>query len=105
IWAQNEAEAWKALGPWRGLRAPGRLEAVDPKTLRERADEMPRSEILGRYSVCSNPAEALEVYGPLVEDLKADVVCVQMTCPDQPLLISILGDEVLPLLRALSPSG
>ena len=34
--ASNEEEAWEALYSWRGLRAPGRLEAVDPQTLRER---------------------------------------------------------------------
>ncbi|HLU30832.1 MAG TPA: TIGR03557 family F420-dependent LLM class oxidoreductase, partial [Acidimicrobiia bacterium] len=50
IWAQDDDEAWRALTSWRGLRAPGRLEAVDPQTLRERADEMPRSEVLERYS-------------------------------------------------------
>ncbi|MCI0678207.1 MAG: TIGR03557 family F420-dependent LLM class oxidoreductase, partial [Actinobacteria bacterium] len=54
IYAENEQEAWEALYPWRGLRAPGRLEAVDPKTLREMADELPREEVLGRYSICSD---------------------------------------------------
>ena len=31
IWASTENEAWTALTSWRGLRAPGRLEAVDPQ--------------------------------------------------------------------------
>ncbi|HJR90982.1 MAG TPA: TIGR03557 family F420-dependent LLM class oxidoreductase [Acidimicrobiia bacterium] len=99
IWAQNEEEAWTALRPWRGLRAPGRLEAVDPQTLRERADELPRAEILGRYSVVANPDEAIAIYRPLIDDLGADIVTFQMTCPDQPMLISILGNDVLPRLR------
>lgn len=99
IWAKNEEEAWEALTAWRGLRAPGRLEAVDPQTLRERADELPRSEILGRYSVVANPDETVATYRPLIDELNADIVTFQMTCPDQPELISILGKEVLPRLR------
>lgn len=99
IWAQNEEEAWEALTAWRGLRAPGRLEAVDPQTLRERADELPRSEILGRYSVVANPDETVATYRPLIDELNADIVTFQMTCPDQPELISILGKDVLPRLR------
>ena len=35
----------------RGLRAPGRLEEVDPMVLRQRADEMDRDEILSKYTV------------------------------------------------------
>lgn len=99
IWAKNEEEAWEALTAWRGLRAPGRLEAVDPQTLRERADELPRSEILGRYSVVANPDETVATYRPLIDELNADIVTFQMTCPDQPELISILGKDVLPRLR------
>ncbi|MCI0543700.1 MAG: LLM class flavin-dependent oxidoreductase, partial [Actinobacteria bacterium] len=99
IYAENEQEAWEALYPWRGLRAPGRLEAVDPKTLREMADELPREEVLGRYSICSDAAGVIETYRPLVEDLGADVVTFQMTCADQPALIRMLGEDVVPALR------
>lgn len=99
IWAQNDEEAWTTLAPWRGLRAPGRLEAVDPQTLRQRADEMPRSEILGRYPVVSNPDEVIAIYRPLIDDLHADIVTFQMTCLDQPTLIATLGRDVLPHLR------
>ncbi|MGD2044298.1 MAG: TIGR03557 family F420-dependent LLM class oxidoreductase [Acidimicrobiia bacterium] len=99
IYADDEDEAWDALYPWRGLRAPGRLEAVDPETLRKRADELPRHEVLGRYSICQNADEIVETYRPLVEDLGADIVTFQMTCLDQPALIELLGTEVLPRLR------
>lgn len=99
IYAHSEEEAWEALYPWRGLRAPGRLEAVDPQTLRERADELPREEVLGRYSVCSDVDGIVETYRPLVEDLGADIVTFQMTCGDQPALIELIGSEVLPRLR------
>ncbi|MBK5268188.1 MAG: TIGR03557 family F420-dependent LLM class oxidoreductase [Acidimicrobiia bacterium] len=101
IKAENEEEAWEALYPWRGLRAPGRLDAVDPMDLRMRADEMPREEILGRYSVVSSAEDIIETYRPLVTDLKADVVTIQMASVDQPALIEMLGSEVLPQLRAL----
>jgi G6PDH family F420-dependent oxidoreductase len=101
IYADSEEAAWKALSPWRGLRAPGRLEAVDPQTLRERADTLPRDEILGRYSIAATAEDVIEVYRPLVEELGADVVTLQMTCPDQPALIEMLGSDVLPRLRSL----
>lgn len=101
IKAENDEEAWDALYPWRGLRAPGRLDAVDPMDLRMRADEMPREEILGRYSIVSSAEDIIETYRPLVTDLKADVVTFQMASLDQPALIEMLGSEVLPQLRAL----
>jgi coenzyme F420-dependent glucose-6-phosphate dehydrogenase len=101
IQAETEDEAWEALYSWRGLRAPGRLEAVDPQTLRERADELPREEVLGRYTLVSTPNEVVAAYAPLVETLGADIVTFQMASLDQPALIAMLGAEVLPTLRGL----
>jgi G6PDH family F420-dependent oxidoreductase len=99
IVAADDKEAWRAIFPWRGLRAPGRLDAVDPADLREMADDLPRDEILGRYSRVSTPAEILETYMPLVDDLDADIVTFQMAALDQPGLIQMLGEEVLPRIR------
>ncbi len=102
IKADNDDQAWEALYSWRGLRAPGRLEAVDPQTLRERADELPREEVLGRYSLVSTADDIVEAYRPLVEDLHADVVTIQMASLDQEGLIELLGSEVLPRLRSIA---
>ena len=99
LFASDEDEAWEALYSWRGLRAPGRLEAVDPATLRQRADELPREEVLGRYSLVDTVDQVVETYRPLVDDLGADVVTFQMASLDQPELIRLLGAEVLPRLR------
>lgn len=104
LFAQNENEAWEALHSWRGLRAPGRLEAVDPADLRERADELPREEVLGRYSLVPDAGGIVDTYRPLVEELGADVVTFQMASLDQEGLIALLGREVLPELRALAGS-
>jgi coenzyme F420-dependent glucose-6-phosphate dehydrogenase len=101
LFAADEDEAWEALFSWRGLRAPGRLEAVDPKTLRERADGLPREEVLGSYSMVSSAEEVIETYRPLVDDLGADIVTFQMASLDQPGLIDFLGAEVLPKLREI----
>ncbi|MFQ5517754.1 MAG: LLM class F420-dependent oxidoreductase, partial [Acidimicrobiia bacterium] len=90
---------WEALRPWRGLRAPGRLGAVDPAELREKADSMPRDEILDSYPIATGPDEILAVYRPLVTELEADTVVMQMTALDQEALIEMLGAEVLPRLR------
>jgi coenzyme F420-dependent glucose-6-phosphate dehydrogenase len=99
--AETEDEAWQALSAWRGLRAPGRLEAVDPQVLRERADAMDRAEVLGRYSLVATPADYVAVYAPLVTELNADIVVIQTTSLDQPGTIAMLGEEVLPELRRL----
>jgi coenzyme F420-dependent glucose-6-phosphate dehydrogenase len=99
ILAGNDEEAWEALRAWRGLRAPGRLEAVDPQTLRERADEMDRAEILGKYTIVGDPDAIVAAYRPLVEDVHADIVTIQMTSLDQEATIRMLGDRVLPALR------
>jgi coenzyme F420-dependent glucose-6-phosphate dehydrogenase len=101
IRATNPDEAWKTLGAWRGLRAPGRLEAVDPMDLRMRADEMDRDEILGLYSSVHSADDYVEVYAPLITDVGADLVAIQTTAVDQPETIAMLGDEVLPRLRDL----
>jgi coenzyme F420-dependent glucose-6-phosphate dehydrogenase len=100
IWAENDDEAWQALTSWRGLRAPGRLEAVDPQTLRERADELPRNEVLDRYSRVTSADDVIATYRPLIDDLGADIVTMQMTSLDQPTLIATLGAKVLPALRS-----
>ena len=100
ILAGDDDEAWRALFSWRGLRAPGRLEAVDPMTLRERADDLPREDVLGRYARAADASGIIDVYLPLVNDIDADVITIQMAAVDQEGLIDLLGAEVLPALRA-----
>ncbi len=99
IKAEDEDEAWEALYSWRGLRAPGRLEAVDPMDLRTRADALPREEVLGRYTLVSSADDIVNAYRPLIDDLGADIVTFQMASLDQEGLIELLGSEVLPRLR------
>ena len=102
--AGDEDEAWRALFSWRGLRAPGRLEAVDPMTLRERADALPRNEVLDRYVRAARAEEIIDLYLPLIEEIGADVVTIQMAAVDQEALIELLGAEVLPALREAAGS-
>lgn len=99
ILAHSDEEAWQALRSWRGLRAPGRLEAVDPKDLRERADAMPRDEVLGRYAIVGDAASMVATYRPLVADVAADIVAFQVASLDQEAAIRMMGREVLPALR------
>ena len=103
IAADDEEEAWQALLPWRGLRAPGRLEAVDPEDLRRRADDLPRAEVLGRYTMAADADALVAAYRPLVEEVGADVVTLQVTSLHQEETIALLGAEVLPRLRGLAP--
>jgi coenzyme F420-dependent glucose-6-phosphate dehydrogenase len=99
--ADSPDMAWEALGAWRGLRAPGRLEAVDPADLRARADAMDRSDVLSSYTVVSGSDDYINAYRPLVCEIGADVVTIQTTSLDQEATIKMLGSEVLPGLRAL----
>lgn len=99
--ADSPDDAWKALGAWRGLRAPGRLEAVDPADLRRRADDLEREQVLSSYTMVSTPEGYVDAYRPLVTDLGADVVTIQTTSLDQEATIALLGTDVLPELRSL----
>ncbi|HVL99563.1 MAG TPA: TIGR03557 family F420-dependent LLM class oxidoreductase [Egibacteraceae bacterium] len=99
VLAADEEEAWRALAPLRGLRAPGRLEAVDPRMLRERADAMDREEILGQYAVARDADELVAVYRPLVERAGADTVAIQVASVDPLETVARVGAEVLPRLR------
>jgi coenzyme F420-dependent glucose-6-phosphate dehydrogenase len=102
VLAGSDDEAWEALGSMRGLRAPGRLEEVDPMVLRQRADEMNRSEILDKYTVVEDAAGLIEAYAPLVTEVGADVVGIQVASVTPDRAIAMLGAEVLPELRKLS---
>jgi len=97
--AADEDEAWESLKSWRGLQAPGRLEAVDPQTLQERADELPRHHMPGRYPIVADAEAMVEAYRLLVDDVDIDVVTFQTMSLDQEATIRMLGAEVLPRLR------
>jgi len=101
IHAATEDEAWEALRSWRGLRAPGRLEAVDPMDLRMRADLLPRREVLSRYSRVAGADEIVTTYRELITEVHADAVAIQIASLDQEATIRMLGSRVLPALREL----
>lgn len=105
VLAQDDDEAWTALSSMRGLRAPGRLEAVDPMDLRVRADEMPRDEILGKYTIVRTVDELVDAYRPLVADVGADYVSIQIASVDPARTIRLVGEELLPALRSTAPSA
>jgi coenzyme F420-dependent glucose-6-phosphate dehydrogenase len=102
VLAESDEAAWQALSSMRGLRAPGRLEATDPAELRIRADEMDPADVLSSYTVVPDAAGLTEAYRPLVTDVGADIVSIQVMSPDPLATIKVIGDEVLPRLRALT---
>ena len=105
VLADGPDEAWQALLPMRGLRAPGRLETADPAELRFRADEMDRAEVLSNYMVVPDAAGLVGAYHPLVTDVGADVVSIQVMSADPMAAIEMIGKEVLPQLRSAVPAG
>lgn len=104
VFARDEEEAWKALGSMRGLRAPGRLEAVDPLELRIQADGMDRDEILSKYTIVSSIDELVEAYTPLVTEVDANYVAIQVASTDPDRVLAMVGQELLPELRRRSTS-
>jgi coenzyme F420-dependent glucose-6-phosphate dehydrogenase len=99
--AADQDTAWQALSSMRGLRAPGRLEATDPQELRIKADEMDRGEVLASYTVVPDEEGLINAYRPLVTDVGADIVSIQVMCSDPLSAIKRIGKEVLPELRKL----
>ena len=102
VYAGDEDEAWEALLAWRGLRVEGRLAEVDPAVLRSRADSMQRGDIIKMFQVAANPDELVDRYAPLITDLDARAVVIQTTSTNQPETIRMIGEEVLPRLRAIA---
>jgi coenzyme F420-dependent glucose-6-phosphate dehydrogenase len=102
VLAEGQDQAWEALSSMRGLRAPGRLEATDPQELRIKADEMDRAEVLGSYAVVPDAAGLIGAYRPLVTDVGADIVSIQVMSADPFAAIEMIGKEVLPELRKLA---
>ena len=102
VLADGPSQAWEALSSMRGLRAPGRLEATDPTDLRIRADEMDPTEVLSSYAVVPDPAGLVEAYHPLVTDVGADIVSIQVMSEDPMAAIDMIGKEVLPQLREVA---
>ncbi len=103
VLADGPDQAWQALSSMRGLRAPGRLEATDPAELREKADQMDRNEVLASYTVVADADGLVEAYQPLVTEVGADTVSIQVMSADPFAAIDLIGKEVLPRLRALAP--
>jgi coenzyme F420-dependent glucose-6-phosphate dehydrogenase len=101
VYAQGDEEAWTALKAQRGLRAPSRETANSPLQLQREADSLPRGEILGKYHLLRSAEDYLAVYGPLISELRADIIGIQTTSLDQLSTISMLGKEVLPRLTRL----
>jgi coenzyme F420-dependent glucose-6-phosphate dehydrogenase len=102
VLAGDPKEAWQALSSMRGLRAPGRLEATDPAELRIKADDMDRGEVLASYTVIPDAQGLIDAYRPLVTDVGADIVSIQVMSPDPMATIELIGKEVLPELRKLA---
>jgi coenzyme F420-dependent glucose-6-phosphate dehydrogenase len=96
----DDDEAWEALGPMRGLRVPGRAGGADPEVLRREADTLPRRDVLAAFTVVRDAMGLVEAYRPLVSDLRADVVSIQVASVDPERTIRMVAAEVLPALAA-----
>jgi coenzyme F420-dependent glucose-6-phosphate dehydrogenase len=101
IYADSDENAWKALAAQRGLRAPSRATSTDPAELQKEADELDHAEVLSKYSRINKMSDYVDVYGPLISDLKADTVTIQTTSLNQLETIALVGSQVLPELRKL----
>jgi coenzyme F420-dependent glucose-6-phosphate dehydrogenase len=101
----SDDEAWEALKPWRGLRAPSRLKATDPATLRGESDGMERSEVLERYTRVHSADDYVRVYGAIVRELAPDIIGIQTTSTNQEDTLRMMADEVVPELTKRMQKG
>ena len=63
---------------------------------------MDRAEVLASYTVVPDTAALVDAYRPLVTDVGADIVSVQVLCTDPMRAIEMIGKEVLPQLRSVA---
>lgn len=99
MFAENDEDAWTALRSWRGLRAPSRLQQLDPEALRIEADSFPKEEIMAKFSKASTIDDLVEIYSPLVNEFDSNIVTIQISSINQEETIKLLGKELLPKLR------
>ena len=91
MFAENDDDAWTALRSWRGLRAPSRLQQLDPEALRIEADSFPKEEIMAKFSKASTIDDLVEIYSPLVNEFDSDIVTIQISSIDQEETIKLLS--------------
>ena len=99
MFADNDEDAWESLKSWRGLRAPNRLQEIDPQALREQADALPKEEIMSKFSRAGSVEELINIYAPLVDDFGSEIVTIQISSVNQEETIKLLGKELLPRLK------
>jgi hypothetical protein len=61
---------------------------------------MDRSEVIASYTTVPDAAGLIGAYQPLVTDVGADIVSIQVMSTDPMATIEMIGKEVLPALRA-----
>ncbi len=99
VFASNDSDAWKALKPWRGLRAPHRDSLTNPIDLQNEADTISQEIIMKQYNQLRTTDDIISCYKPLIDELKAETICFQITSLNQANTIELIGKEVLPKLR------
>src|SRR6185437_12890398 len=87
-----------------GVARPGPARGGRPGELRARADAMDPAEVLGSYTIVRDAAELIGAYQPLVTDIGADMVSIQVASAHPLAAIRLIGQEVLPKLRSLAPT-
>lgn len=97
--------SWRALGPLRGLRVPARDVLTHPEQMRIEADRTGPAGILPRFMRARSLEEVGALYEPLVRDLGADYVSVQLATSDPVGALDFVGRQVLPELRASASPG
>lgn len=99
VFADNDTDAWQSLKPWRGLRAPHRDSLTSPIDLQNEADALSQEIVMKQYNQLRTVEDVISCYKPLVDELKAETICFQMTSLNQASTIELIGKKVLPKLR------
>jgi coenzyme F420-dependent glucose-6-phosphate dehydrogenase len=99
LFGKTDDEAYEAIKPQRGLRAPSKNTATDPAVLQKEADAMSQSELLANYTIVRSAQDYVRVYGEIAEAVRPDIIGIQTASVDQNAIISMLGEEVVPKLK------
>jgi coenzyme F420-dependent glucose-6-phosphate dehydrogenase len=62
---------------------------------------MDRDEILSKYTIVDDPEQIIDAYRPLVTEIGAEFVAIQVASTDPVAALEMVGGDVLPALREL----
>ena len=100
VLAENDDEAWHLPAADAGPARPGAAGDGRPGRAADAGRRDGPGEVLASYTCVPDAAGLIGAYRPLVTDVGADIVSIQVMSEDPMATIRLIGKEVLPPLRS-----